>query len=176
MEKRFELLDEHNLGLTWDFRVSPFSCENPEYFEQYLRSFARIDWRKGIATTHLLVEEDDVGEKRILGFISLRASSYTKELEDSVMGDPAVEIFELAVADGEEQSGIGTALVKYAIGLAADLRGYIGVKYVLVLATETAAPFYEKIGFARVGSIGQVPRDYTNKNCVPMYALLPEES
>lgn len=152
------------------FMVSRDICDNPEYFSEYLRFIAMSDQRKGIATTHMLINDGD-----ILGYITLRASSYTKDVCGTVLGEPAIEIFELAVADGNERTGTGSALVKYAILKAMDLRESIGVRYVLLLATKSAVPFYEKIGFEKVGAIGEVPRDQMNQECIPMYLLLPED-
>ena len=175
MEIRLERLDYNNYRLAWNFRVNPSSCENPEYFSSYLLFSALSDWRTGLGTTHLLIEQSE-DEEKILGYITLRASSYTKENMGSVLGEPAMEIFELAVAEGEERQGVGETLVKYAIADAMSLREEsLGIKYVLLCATEQAVTFYEHMGFGRIGQYGEVPRDLTNQNCIPMILKLPEE-
>jgi ribosomal protein S18 acetylase RimI-like enzyme len=174
MARNLETLNKENMRLTRDFRVNPSSCANPEYFSWYLSNIAYSDWQKGLSTTHVLID-DEAGRERIVGYITLRASSFTQDIEGKVMGKPAVEIFELAIADGEERNGAGTLLVKVALSIAANLRRFIGVRYVLLLAASTAVDFYKKFGFETVGSYGEIPKDQMNKECVPMYILLPEE-
>lgn len=175
MAIRFERLSNKHYELARKFRVNPSSCKDPEYYEYYLQSVAMIDWSKGLGTTHLMIEEDADGEK-ILGYITLRTSSYTRYIADLELGDPAMEIFELAVADGEERQGIGSALIKFAIGLSMIVReNTAGVRYILVCATKEAFPFYEKNRFGKIASYGQIPRDQMNQNCIPMHMELPIE-
>ena len=173
MAIKFERFGTEHYLLARNFRVNPSSCENPDYFTDYLLFNAIEDGKKGMGTTRVLVECNKTEEK-IIAYITLRASSYTKEYNNTVIGNPALEIFELAVADGKEGEGIGTKLVKYAITMAADLREKaLGVRYVLLCATPKAVSFYEKVGFAKVDQFGEVPRDGTNRKCVPMYLELP---
>lgn len=176
MAIRFERLNKAHYELARNFRVNPSSCANPEYFAEYLQFVAFSDLKKGLGTTHLLIEEEN-GVEKVLGYITLRASSYTRDLGEIVLGEPALEIFELAVADGEEKRGVGTALIKFAIGLAMIMREETaGVRYLLVCATERAYPFYEKNAFGKIASYGQIPRDQMNQNCIPMHMELPMEN
>lgn len=175
MTRRFERLSSEHYALTRSFRVNPLSCVDSEYYENYLQSIAMLDWKKGLGTTHLLIEEEN-GVERILGYITLRASSYTRFYGDIAMGDPALEIFELAVADGEERKGIGSELIAFAIGVAMETRQETaGVRYILVCATKEALPFYERQHFGKIASYGQIPRDQMNQSCIPMHMELPME-
>lgn len=174
MEIKFERLTTENYHLTRDFRVNPSSCKDPGYFSWYLQFAALPDWQKGLSTTHMMVQRGD-GEDKILGYISLRASSYIKNTGDALLGEPAIEVFELAVADGMERCGIGSALIRLAIGIAMLTReSNMGIRYLLVCATKDALPFYEK-KFHKMSSYGEIPRDQMNQTCIPMIMELPIE-
>jgi len=92
-----------------------------------------------------------------------------------LLGEPAIEVFELAVADGMERCGIGSALIRLAIGIAMLTReSNMGIRYLLVCATKDALPFYEK-KFHKMSSYGEIPRDQMNQTCIPMIMELPIE-
>lgn len=170
MDGRIEKLNDKNAGLAWNFYVSPASCENPDYFNLYIRLSAMGDMQAGRGTTHLFIGSDESGDK-LLGFITLRATSYIiKQSGEKAKGEPAMEIYEVAVSEDAEGLGIGSKLVKFAILTAHDLsEETLGIRYILLCATEKAVPFYERLHFKRMSEQGEVPRDNTNENCVPMY-------
>lgn len=41
MNLKRELLNKDDVGLAWQFRVSPDSCDNPEYYENYLKNLVQ---------------------------------------------------------------------------------------------------------------------------------------
>lgn len=167
-----ELYRSEFAGLAFSFRVNPDSCGNHEHYEQYIRFSALTDHKCGRGTTFVFLSEDD---KKLLGYITLRANSYIKTVDDKPEGDPAMEIFELAVSADVEHNGLGKTLVEYAITLASDIKAQaMGIRYVVVCADKEAVGFYEKIGFGRVADYGDIPRDHWNDNCDPMFLGLPE--
>ena len=110
-----------------------------------------------------------------MGYITLRATSYTETIEGQTYGNPAVEIFELAVSNHAERNGIGTDLVKFALAKVLEWKSdLLGIEYITLCSDEKAVQFYEKFGFRRVDEYGEIPREQWNKNCIPMFLKLPE--
>jgi ribosomal protein S18 acetylase RimI-like enzyme len=165
-------------GLAWAFHVSPDSCHNPDYYEQYLSMCAIGDYKTGDSVTHLIVDEDENGNaKAIAGYVSLRVTSLISRNESSLpCVHPSIEIAELAVSRDYERQGIGTDLVKLAVYIADELRErYVGIKYVVLCADPMSVGFYEgKCGLAKINDLYETPRDGWNDNCVPMFTKLPE--
>lgn len=173
-EDRIELFNRDHIGLAWGFQVNPSSCGNHGHYEEYIRLIATTDRMCGRGTTHVFVRRDDEGEK-LLGYITLRATSYTKIIDGTTYGNPAMEIFELAVSKDVEGQHVGTALMKFALTQAMELKEtMLGIEYITLCADEMAVPFYEKLGFGRIDSQGEIPREQWNVNCVPMFLKLPE--
>lgn len=171
---RIELFNASHAGLAWSFQVNPSSCGNHEHYEQYIRFMALSDKAQGKGTTHVFIRNNGVSDK-MLGYITLRASSYTKIYEQDMLGFPAMEIFELAVSADAEHQGIGTELVKFALSTAYDLNMQsIGIQYITLCADELAVPFYQKLGFSRIDEQGEIPREQWNVNCIPMVLKMPE--
>lgn len=174
MTDRLELFHEGLVGLAWAFQVNPSSCGNSGHYEQYLRLVALNDQTSGRGTTHVFIRNEN-GKDRILGFITLRATSFIKTYENELRGNPALEILELAVAKDYEHQGIGSTLVKYAFTTAFDLNAEtLGIQYVLLCADEQAEGFYRTFGFERVEDHDSVPRDGWNVHCVPMFIKLSD--
>lgn len=170
------LFKKEDAGLAWGFQVNPDSCGNPYHYEEYIRFIAISDRNSGKGTTHIFTRNISQTEE-LLGYITLRASSYTKIIDGVVYGNPALEIFELAVKNGCERQGIGRDLVKFAIASADSLReSAIGIEYITLCADEHAVPFYEKCGFGRLSDQGIIPRENWNKRCIPMLLKLPESN
>lgn len=172
MNLSISLYDAEHTGLAWGFHVSPDSCDNPEHYEQYIRFMANTDKREGMGVTHMLVDEE---AERMAGFLALRLSSLFYVGEDgNAIGNPALEIAELAVDKDYERRGCGTILVDLAMYLGDVLRTeYAGVKYLLACADPAAVGFYKKKGFHEARELYEVPRDGSNNNCIPMYLKLP---
>lgn len=182
MSQHRTIMKREHSGLAWKFHVNPESCHDPFYFESYLQLSAFGDYIKGMSTTHLLIDRnDDTGEERIMGFVSLRATSF---IEDSfsddgnriVVGIPSLEIYELAVDKDYERRGVGSDLVGIAFDKAADLRKEIGIRRVVLCAAEEAVGFYKKepLKFNKIDDYYCIPRDNTNQSCISMFKILPE--
>lgn len=152
------------------FRVNPEHCDNPEHYETYITQDCFADHSQGMGVTHAFVSENDEnGEKTIAGYITLRASSLTMDMDDYKSGYPALEISELAVACNFEGIGLGTDMVKTAIAEAMSLNDTtIGFRFVVLCADPAAVGFYSKLGFSKIPLYQEIPREHRNKNCVPM--------
>ncbi len=129
-----------------------FSCGEPT-LDAYLREQAGQHQRDGIATTHVLVDDDNAA--RVLGYCSLAAAQ--TNLGDLQPADrkrlpaypvPAVRIGRLATSSEGRGKGYGRLLLGHAINCGMQLRIQLGVKVALVDAlNERAAAFYRAFGF-----------------------------
>lgn len=129
-----------------------FACGIPA-LDHYLQRQASQHQRDGIATAHVLV--DDNHPDRILGYCSLAAAQLL--LQDLQPEDrkrlpaypvPAVRVGRLAVAKAEHGKGHGRLLVGHAVNCALVLRQTLGVRVLLVDAKdERVVPFYTSLGF-----------------------------
>ncbi len=168
-----KLFHRDNAGLAWKFQVSPKSCNNPEYYNNYIRLNAISDQQKGLGVTHILVDEE---ADRIAGFVTLRATSLISEGENGIkLVEPSLEIAELAVDRDYERREIGSSLIGIAIDTADELRKkYLGIRYLVVCADGSAVDFYKKLGFGELTSLYEVLHDGWNDDCDPLYITLPE--
>ena len=164
----FELLSSDNIRLASLFSVNPSSCANPSFYKNYLLWSALNDQNTGHAVTHIIIDKI---ANRIIGFISLRASSIISYDESSQMvGKPSIEIYMLAVDKDYERQGVGTSLIDHAISEAYDLHNnHIGVKCITLAADSQAIGFYEEMGFSHLDDVWEkMPRDSWSSNCMPM--------
>lgn len=168
------LFNKEDAGLAWGFQVNPSSCGNHEHYEEYIRLTALSDRIRGKGITYAFVCRD--GElTKLLGYITLRATSYIQIIEGKTFGNPALEIFELAVSKDAERHCVGTALVEFALSKAFEWKSsLLGIEYITLCSDEKAVPFYEKFDFKRVDEYGEIPREQWNTNCIPMFLKLPE--
>lgn len=162
-------------GLAGGFRTTSRSCENPSFFDDYIRLCATTDMQTGRSVTYVAVDLCDENVPFALaGFISLRANAFVNNADR--VGEPAIEITQLAVAENYCRQGLGEALVLKALEISLNLaRNHVGVRYVVVRATKRARPFYEhaRIGFRRADELYEaVPGEEWNRDCIPMYIKL----
>ena len=169
---RLEDMSSDLAGLAWKFQVNPESCDNPAHYENYIRLTAIYDNDAGMGKTLVLVgdESDLECESVIAGYITLKASSLiTAYIDGARIGEPAVEVSELAVNKVYEHQGIGTQLVQYAIVTAQNLnKQFLGVKYIVLCADPKAVGFYKTFEFAELDDYSEIPREPWNRNCTPM--------
>ena len=164
------------VGLARDFRVNPTSCGNPEHYESYIKYSAISDRNAGLGTTQALVETNE-DSKKMLGFVTLRTASVITQHDGNLLGEPAIEIAELAVDMTAEKKGYGKLLVDIVLSLADKFNAnFLGIRYVTLCADPQAVPFYEKLGFANAGDYYKIPREGWNVSCTPMFIRLPERS
>jgi ribosomal protein S18 acetylase RimI-like enzyme len=173
----FELVSKEYGSISFDFKSNDDDGFK-DSFRDYLIQNAIIDQEKGIGTTHLFIDENDsTGEKKILGFYTLRCSSLIISSEgNNKIGEPALEIYELAVHKDYERTGIGSILMKNIFANAINLnKTLIGIKHVVLCSIEDAVKFYEdKFGFKPIASYEQVPREFSNLDCLSMSVRLPK--
>lgn len=168
----FSIVDTKNIGLAESFSVNPSSCENSGFYREYLQLTAISDLYSGENTTHLFIDEE---VNRIMGFVSLRASSVISQRDDGLMeGSPALEVMVLAVNQEYERRGVGSALIDYIIALADELhKNNIGIQYIVLAADKLAVGFYEKMGFVHLEDRWyKIPKETWSSNCVPMVMSL----
>ncbi|NID14778.1 GNAT family N-acetyltransferase [Luteibacter yeojuensis] len=126
--------------------------------DDYLRQRAGQHQRDGIATTHVLI--DDEQPTRILGYCALSAAQlYLHELRDEdrkrlpAYPVPAMRVGRLAVSQSEKGKGYGQLLLGHAVNLALSVRKAMGVRVLVVDAKDAqVVAFYEGFGFQRTAS------------------------
>lgn len=129
-----------------------FDCGEPS-LNHYLKALATQHHRAGVATTHVLV--DDQTPSCICGYYSLAAAQMS--LTELSAADqhrlprypiPVARLARLAVALPEQGQGLGGALLQDAVKRCLELRGELGIHALLVDALhERAAAFYRQYGF-----------------------------
>lgn len=129
-----------------------FDCGEPS-LNRYLREQAGQHQRDGIATTHVLADDDAAGS--ILGYLTLAAGQMDlpnlqptdrKRLPNYPV--PAVRLARLAVAHAAQGHDHGRLLVGHALNVSLQLRATLGVSVLLVDALNArAAAFYRRYGF-----------------------------
>lgn len=168
-----DLMSKEYASLSRDFHVNPERCDNPGHYENYIFMDCFSDHVQGMGVTHVFIDEDEEsGEKRIAGYITLRNSSLIMDVgEKYKMGYPALEISELAVDKRYENKGLGTDMVKFAINEAVELNNdKIGCQYVILCADPKAVGFYanKQLKFENIRQMQEIPRESRNSTCVPM--------
>ncbi len=129
-----------------------FTCGEP-VLDTYLQKWATQHHRRGISTTHVLV--DDTTPSRVLGYYSLSAAQLQfEELQPEDRRQlprypvPAARMGRLAVAIAVQGQGHGEYLLAHATARCLELRTTLGLKALLVDALHPAAArFYRAYGF-----------------------------
>ncbi|MGH8160391.1 MAG: GNAT family N-acetyltransferase [Rhodanobacter sp.] len=129
-----------------------FDCGEPS-LNHYLTALATQHHRAGVATTHVLV--NDEMPSHICGYYSLAAAQMS--LTDLSAADqrrlprypiPVARLARLAVAIQEQGRGLGEALLQDVVKRCLVLRSELGIHALLVDALhERAAAFYRLYGF-----------------------------
>ena len=166
--------------ISWGFHVNPEHCNNPGHYETYISLDCFADQKQGRGVTHIFIDENEQsGVKKLAGYITLRGSSLIMESGDGYkLGYPALEISELAVDKDYEHQGLGTVMVKFAIGIAVELNEErVGFQYVVLCADPEAVGFYSnpKLGFSCIRQQQEIPREHRNSNCIPMMLKITDD-
>lgn len=164
-----EPICKEHISLIKDF-CTVENASDLDYFKNYLMYNGLLDNEEGMAKTKLYISEDEKGNKKILGFYSIRCSSLIMDSgETEKLGEPALEIVELAVHKNYRNQGIGTKMMKNIFATAHKLKeNHIGLKHLVVCAKDTAKTYYKKFKFEELPGYKQIPRNPDNKSCVGM--------
>ncbi len=132
-----------------------------------------------LGITHLLFEK---GTDKLLSFITLgmgtlkipdeidwelkgkRLKEYPKVFPNQF---PALKIGQLATQKEEENRGVASLLISFAIRLALAYQKEVGCKYIVLDADPRQVKVYEKRGFKTW------IRDFGGRETIPMYLELP---
>lgn len=168
-----DLMSNDYMELARSFKVNPKHCENPEHYQNYICQDSILDHKQGMGVTHVFIDEKGIlQERKLAGYVTLRSSSLIMDTDGEYkLGYPALEISELAVDSNYERMNLGTDMVKFAINEATELNEEtVGVQYVILCAEPQSVGFYanDNLGFKELPTYKQIPREYRNKDCVPM--------
>jgi ribosomal protein S18 acetylase RimI-like enzyme len=138
-------------GLAREHDRQDFDC-GESALNTFLQRFARQQADKDFNRSYVAVAE---GELRIRGYYAISTASidfqnWSPALRLPRYPVPVVRIGRLAVDVREQGNGVGIALLRHAMQLAASTAEKIGLYAVVVDAkNEAAVAFYAKYGFQR---------------------------
>lgn len=171
-DREIKPLTEEYIPLLSDFYAEV--KDGYDYFRDYLVNNGLLDNKQGIAKSYVYIET--IGDcKKILGFYAVRSSSLIFDIIDGgkKIGEPALEIYELAVHNDYQRQNIGYEMMQNIFAMAYNLnRGFLGVKHLVVCAKETAVDFYKKFEMKEIPGYQSIPRTSDNKGCVGMSVRL----
>ncbi len=131
--------------------VSNFDCGHTD-----LNDFIRVDCPLYISQ-RLSFTKLAFFEKEIVGYITLSADSIALHItvrewlfpSITVKHVPALKIGRLGIANKFKGRNVGTALIKYSVGVAYRMSDDLGVgcRFLTVDSDKSAVPFYAKMGF-----------------------------
>jgi len=132
--------------------LTPFDC-GVEDLNQWLVQRSLRAHRRGSARTYVVLEDDGL----LAGYLALAATDvgrergpFHRDMPDPV---PAVLLARLAVATGAQGRGLGRALVEHAWRTCQAVSEQIGVRGLLVDATdENATRFYRSCDFVPIAT------------------------
>jgi GNAT superfamily N-acetyltransferase len=139
------------------YDLSMFDCGHQD-LNDFIKHDCPVHAGQKISITKLAQYADEV-----VGYITLLADSIT--LHQDEVGDfpfkqiPALKIGRLGIATKYQGQGIGTALMKYAVGVAFRMNDELGVgcRFLTVDSDPKAVGFYRNLGF--VDSIHRAYKD-----------------
>ncbi len=138
-------------GLARQHDRHDFDCGEPA-LNTFLQRLARQQGERDFNRTYVAVAQ---GESRIRGYYAVSSASidfqnWPVDLPLPRYPVPLARIGRLAVDLREQGNGVGAALLRHAMHLAASLAQQIGLYAVVVDAkNEAAAAFYVRYGFQR---------------------------
>jgi GNAT superfamily N-acetyltransferase len=130
-------------------RRDDFDCGD-EALNDFLRRYARQQQERDFSRTYVVLAEDGA---TVAAFVSVSAgqvgtASFPAGLKLPRYPVPVLRIGRLAVDRRAQGQRLGRALVRFALNLALELAGRVGIHAVVVDAKNAAArEFYERLGF-----------------------------
>lgn len=144
-------------------------CSGNKKLDDYFRKYAGQHTRRQTAVTHVAVDEG-----RVVGFVTLTVGSLEPhELREVLRrGLPrhpigVMRIARLASDSSVKGKGVGSALVRYCLEAAREVRRMIGMHGIVVDAKPDAVAFYKRLGFEDAA-----PVDATSANASSDTTLL----
>lgn len=147
--KNFDCLNENE-------KLDEFKSKKRKKFKKYskeinlfLKNEALNEQDKGLNTTHLLMND----KEECIGFISLCTdsirleSSEREEMGLTYANIPSLKIARLAIDKNYQNQGFGSTLIEFAIGMASQIRDFIGMKFLTVDCYEHRLSYYKNKGF-----------------------------
>jgi GNAT superfamily N-acetyltransferase len=146
--------------------IAAFDCGHAD-----LNDFIRNDWprqeEQRLSYTKLALYQDN-----LVGYITLLSDSiilheserkWFIEREFRVSHVPALKIGRLGTDNRYKAKGVGTALMKYAVGVAFRLNEMgVGCRFLTLDSDKGAISFYEKLGFVFSQHRDYKKKDYPN--------------
>jgi GNAT superfamily N-acetyltransferase len=156
MPIRIDVLGRHHRALLDDFRNQHQSLVD------YLRRFALRHAEKDLLARTFLAIDSSADAERLAGYFTLATASVERTTVDPIESltrlpgfpIPAVLLARLAVDERAQGQGLGRYLLEEALGMTLQLvrNGPVAFRlFVTDAIDETAARFYERFGFARLG-------------------------
>lgn len=137
-----------------------FDCGS-EPLDAYLRQTARQHTERGVSRTFVLVEEDALEPKPVLGFFTLnicqlRAEQLPPDLARKLPGDVAgIKLGRLAIAANRQRQGLGKLLLVTAMRKAIGVfESAGGIGLFVDAKDEVAKAYYEQFGFVPLPANG----------------------
>jgi GNAT superfamily N-acetyltransferase len=143
---RLEPLDHRHNRKSFDCGVAPLNV--------YLQQTARQHSERDISRVFVLVSQDDLEPKQVLGYFSLAACDADKsDLPEEIARKlprefPAARLGRLAEQKEKQGLGFGKDLVIAAMVKTAEAARFVGITGLFVDAKDdSAAKFYQQFGF-----------------------------
>ena len=130
-------------------RRDEFDCDDSA-LNDFLRRYARQQQQRDFSRTYVLLAEDAVS---VVAFVSVSAgqagtASFPAHLKLPRYPVPVFRIGRLAVDQRMQGRQLGRQLTRFALGLALELSGRVGIHAIVVDAKNDAAlEFYKRLGF-----------------------------
>jgi GNAT superfamily N-acetyltransferase len=144
------------------YNPATFDCAHPD-----LNDFIKNDC-PGQIEKRLSVTKIALYEGVIVGYITLLADAITLHPDEqegfAFKQVPALKIARLGIEQKYQNQRIGTALMKYAVGVAIRMNDGLGVgcRFLTVDSDPNAIKFYAKLGFVMSQHRDYKKKDYPN--------------
>lgn len=151
------------------FDIGAFDCADED-----LNEFIKVDCIK-YKTNNLSHTKIALFEERVAGYIALLADSITLEESErqwlihknvTVHQIPALKVGRLGIHRDLQRQGMGSALMKYAVGVAFRMNTEIGVgcRFITLDAYPKSIEFYLRLGFVK-----SAHKSYKTRKCPSMH-------
>lgn len=138
------------VALASTYRRDGFDCGN-DALNDFIRRYARQQQERDFSRTYVVLADDAV---TVTAFVSVSVgqvgtASFPAQSKLPRYPVPVLRIGRLGVDRRAQGRRIGRELVRFALELALELAGRVGIHAVVVDAKdEVARAFYERLGFA----------------------------